>query len=207
MSGPLGGRTSPKSLMVKHIVHLKTFRSLGQRTNELHVIQFPVAKPLLWPPAPFLSLRWRDLPLVLIIEPSSSVESESSSPPSPTRPCFFFLPENSEGNGWLIDRECCGRGGLTASPCDVEVETGIEERGWMSESEELESARTCEVSRTLRSPRRPARDTVSIEGLEPWRCGQGDISALQPAAVMGYQCGRQLHWDAAARSVRKKQRE
>jgi hypothetical protein len=48
---------------------------------------------------------------------SSSESSEKSG-------CFFLL-ENKEGNGWLMDLEWFGRRGL---------------EGWKSDSEELESA-------------------------------------------------------------------
>jgi hypothetical protein len=41
---PLG--VEGKSLMVKQMVHLKTFRSLGHLTKDAHVMQLPVAKSL-----------------------------------------------------------------------------------------------------------------------------------------------------------------
>lgn len=82
--------------MVTQTEHLKTFKSLGQRTRALQVMQWPVAKsrlmfPLVWP--------WGGGGLVMGV--SSSDESEKS--------WRFFLLEKREGNGWLMDREWFGR--------------------------------------------------------------------------------------------------
>lgn len=95
-------------------VHLKTLRSLGQRTRALQVMQFPVAKSR--PPELMFPLVW---PLGcdgFVIGVSSSDESEKS--------WRFFLLEKRDGKGWLMDLEWVGRRGL---------------EGWMSDSEELES--------------------------------------------------------------------
>jgi len=115
--------TGCRSLMVRQMVHLKTCSSLGQRTSEPQVMQFPVAKSLL---TPFLLCPWMAGFFCLSIGPSPS-ESESQWAPWLGCLAFFLLPppENKEGNGWLIDRLWLGRFGRD---------------GWRSDSEELESA-------------------------------------------------------------------
>ena len=164
MSEPPGCVPDWTSLIVRHTVHLKTLSSMGQRTSEPHVIQFPVAKFLFAPPAALIPPRCCGLPCCFGIRPSWSVESESSGL-SPTGSRFFFLLENKDGNGWLIERECCGRAGRVAAPlpCDADFET--DGRGWISESEELESPCSCEASRSLKLGSRliPSRVTALLE--------------------------------------------
>lgn len=78
------------------MVHLKTCRSLGQRTRDPHVIQFPVLKSLLPTEEPVLC------PLVcgrLELETGgASSESESEFFLGMLLD-FFFLIENNEGKG------------------------------------------------------------------------------------------------------------
>lgn len=113
--------------MVTQTVHLKTFSSRGQRTREPQVMQLPVAKSLLPPLVPPLLCVVLLLPGGFVMTGASSSESvlwEVSG--------RFFLLENSEGNGWLMERECVGRRGRL---------------GWKSDSEELESAWRWELSK------------------------------------------------------------
>lgn len=119
------------------MVHLKTLRSLGHRTSDPHVMQFPVAKSLLPAGPPRVC--------VLVVgrggggrTASSSTKPRSGGSP-PTELClFFFLPLKSEGKGWLIERECCGRRDLRRE-CSA----------WKSASESLESAWALEMSKRL----------------------------------------------------------
>jgi hypothetical protein len=92
-------KTGFKSLIVKHTVHLNTFRSFGQRTIESQVIHFPVIKSLSGTLICF-ALGFSDVFRANVgdIE-SSSVDSN----PAPLSPWAFFRPVNSEGKGWLID--------------------------------------------------------------------------------------------------------
>jgi hypothetical protein len=85
------------------MVHLKTLSSLGHRTSEPHVMQFPVAKSLLPVAAPCLDPFTCVFPLGLIIWPPPLAESESE-PPVPALFCRFFFVEKRDGKGWLMDR-------------------------------------------------------------------------------------------------------
>ena len=93
---------------MRHTVHLKTLSPFGQRTNEPHVIQFPVAKSFVPTSAGFSRLR-------LSILSTSSMESDSSTSAA-LSVCFFFFflraKRDANGNGWLMERPCrglCGR--------------------------------------------------------------------------------------------------
>ena len=113
--------------MVRQMVHLNTWSSRGQRTRQPHVMQLPVLKSLL-PPVekPGRWPRVGGLALVLAAvetEPASSPEDSSTA----IWPDFFFLLENSEGKGWLMERAWRGRCGGWAL-------------GWRSWSSELESS-------------------------------------------------------------------
>lgn len=112
------------------MVHLNTASSLGQRTNEPQVMQWPVAKSLLPAEEPF---RW---PCIGggggCFEPKASPGGASapdseleSSRPGAGRDLFFFLLEKRDGNGWLTERVWWGREGRL--------------RGWRCPSDELES--------------------------------------------------------------------
>lgn len=139
-----------RSLTVVQMVHLNTFKSLGHRTREPHVMQFPVAKSLLpaGPPLLWVFAVCRDMAV------SSSVKSRSGGGPV-LESCLFFLPLNNEGKGWLIEREWPGWRGL-----------GLGLGGWNSESESLESVFTRAKSRPLPS-RRPG-SLVGVSRAELW---------------------------------------
>ena len=85
-----------------HIVHLNSWSSLGQRTSDPHVIHFPVAISLLPDDDPFLCVLVCGL-LSWGIGPASSSGSESVSFRASALD-FFFLLENSEGKGLLMER-------------------------------------------------------------------------------------------------------
>lgn len=88
--------------MVKQVVHLNTFRSWGQRTIELQVVQLPVIGCrevegifLLADLCAYLLL------LDGVYNPSSDEDISSC------RCCALLsgrLPPKSDGNGWLSDR-------------------------------------------------------------------------------------------------------
>lgn len=82
-----------------HTVHLKTLSSRGQRTSEPQVMQLPVAKSLLPPVVP--PLLWV-FPGGFVMTGASSSESDSKGARGSGR---FFLLENNEGKGWLMERE------------------------------------------------------------------------------------------------------
>lgn len=92
------------------MVHLKTLRSLGHRTREPQVMQFPVAKSLLpaGPPRVWDGFRAWFLGACRGIAASSSVKPKSGGG-APTELCLFFLLLKREGKGWLIERVCWGR--------------------------------------------------------------------------------------------------
>ena len=87
--------TGLRSLMVKQTVHLKTCNSFGHLTVESQVIHFPVLKSL----SGTFCLTGED-------ESSSVVSNPPPAAPPPvlTSPFCFFLPANSDGKGWLMDR-------------------------------------------------------------------------------------------------------
>lgn len=170
--------------MVMHIVHLKTLSSLGQRTRDAHVMQFPVAKSLLPDGPPLLCVV---LKLCLAgIMPASSVLPSSADGPG----VVCLLPLKSDGKGWLMERACCGRrwgsGRLMGGGSSY------------SESEELESGWMWARALGLEESRRPdsavgvsrAREWMRLTR-SPWpavgwaprrRLLQGAISADQMAS-------------------------
>lgn len=92
-------------------------------------MQRPVAKSLL--PSADEPLRW---PRIVgggggfppkNPDPAAESGPDSSSSLPAVGLDFFFLPEKSDGNGWLMERVWRGRGGWL--------------RGWISSSDELES--------------------------------------------------------------------
>lgn len=103
------------SLTELQMVHLKTTNSLGQRTKDPHVIQVPVEKsllplgpPLLWD---FMGFCFDIAAALLALAASSSVNPRSGGGPLADACLFFFLVK-SNGNGWLMERPCCGRRGF-----------------------------------------------------------------------------------------------
>lgn len=125
--------------MVTQMVHLKTLSSLGQRTKEPHVMQFPVENSLLAAPLPLCIPVEGALPFCPTIPLPRPGESESvSDSKSATAGALFFgaffLEENSDGKGWLLERP------WLAGLFDVAA-------GRASESEVFDSAWNCEVSK------------------------------------------------------------
>lgn len=113
-------------LIVRQMEHLKSWRSLGQRTSDPHVIHRPVLKSLLPGDEPWRRGRVWWGRLGACIGPASSVGSESELSAAIWL-VFFFRPENSEGKGWLKERLWWGREGFWGR------------RGWISWSDELDS--------------------------------------------------------------------
>jgi hypothetical protein len=90
-------------LTVRHTVHLNTFRFLGHRTVELHVMHFPLTKSSAG------VHRFRGL-----LDRDSGIYDASSSSSESRKSSFvtFFLTllDKREGKGWLIERACARRG-------------------------------------------------------------------------------------------------
>src|SRR5436190_2697655 len=106
MEGPcrdLGSRNGSRSLIVRHIVHLKTFNVRGQRTVESQVMHLPATSSSESGARRgcFCGLFDRE-PLASSVA-SSSVESRNGSLPSLLSD--LLLPPKKDGNGWLIERE------------------------------------------------------------------------------------------------------
>lgn len=90
-----------KSLIVKQTVHLNTFKSFGQRTIESQVMHLPVFKSLSGTFCLGVFVLYAAFRTATGDIRSSSVESKpDTAADSPWR----FFPENSDGNGWLIER-------------------------------------------------------------------------------------------------------
>lgn len=181
-------------LIVRQMEHLKSWRSLGQRTSDPHVIHLPVLKSLLPGDEPW---RWGRVCWGRLREgmgPASSVGSESELSAAIWL-VLFLRPENSEGKGWLKERLCVGREGFWGR------------RGWISWSDELDSTWIWWLSKTSKFGDRDVpeylltrasacerrlvfwggggRDMESTRRWESTRSGQGAMLRLMESSSAG----------------------
>lgn len=91
-----------RSLMVRHTVQRKTFKSLGHRTVESQVMHLPVIRSR---SAALVDLFGTDC-AGLFEAAHDGASREVSAAIAVDEPSRFFLLGKMEGNWWLMDRPC-----------------------------------------------------------------------------------------------------